>query len=118
MYYKLNENGEIEATSCENFEGWQWTDEEIVVSYDRCHLLLKSQTETEEYKAGKAAWDAEQAKKELRRRRQEECFPVIDRGKPWYDSLTAEQYQELLTWRRSWLDAPETGVAPERPEWL
>ena len=118
MYYLQNENAEIISTSSHPLADYRWTDEEIVVSYDRRHLLLKSQTETEEYKAGKAAWDAEQAKKELRRRRQEECFPVIDRGKPWYDSLTAEQYQELVVWRQAWLDAPETGTAPERPEWL
>ena len=118
MYYLQDENAKIVSTSNYPFAGYKWSDEEIVVSYDGSQLLFVSETQTEEYKADKAAWDAEQAKKELRRRRQEECFPVIDRGKPWYDSLTAEQYQELLTWRQSWLDAPETGIAPERPEWL
>ena len=118
MWYKKDISGNItEICSVPVSDDFIYSEEDIVKDY-RGKLIFKSETETEEYKAGKAAWDAEQAKKELRRRRQEECFPVIDRGKPWYDSLTAEQYQELLTWRQSWLDAPETGVAPERPEWL
>ena len=35
---------------------------------------------------------------ELRRRREKECFSVINRGQAWYNSLTPEQAQELQSW--------------------
>lgn len=53
---------------------------------------------------------------ELRRRRREECFPVINRGAPWYDTLTQEQRLTLNQWYEEWLNAPQTGVAPVMPE--
>lgn len=55
---------------------------------------------------------------EIRQRRESECFPIINRGKPWYDTLTEEQTAELNTWYQSWLDAPQTGTTPEAPEWI
>lgn len=46
------------------------------------------------------------------------CFPIINRGALWYDKLTAKQKTELEEWYQGWLDAPETKVIPEKPEWL
>ena len=43
------------------------------------------------------------------------CFPVINRGYAWYRLLSNEQFNELTKWYKDWLDAPETGVAPETP---
>jgi hypothetical protein len=60
----------------------------------------------------------EEAKEAIRERRAVECFAVIDRSPLWYSRLTAEQYDELMEWYLAWLDAPETGVMPEKPEWL
>ena len=54
----------------------------------------------------------------LRKKREEICFPIINRGKLWYDSLSSEQYQELKDWYKKWLDVNETNIIPETPEWL
>ena len=54
----------------------------------------------------------------LRKKREEICFPIINRGKLWYDSLSSEQYQELKDWYKKWLDVTETNIIPETPEWL
>lgn len=56
--------------------------------------------------------------KQLRTRREKECFPIINRGGLWYEKLTTEQRTELSSWYEAWLDAPETGTAPENPAWL
>ena len=54
----------------------------------------------------------------LRKKREEICFPIINRGKLWYDSLSSEQYRELKDWYKKWLDVTETNIIPETPEWL
>lgn len=55
---------------------------------------------------------------ELRQRREIECFSIIDRSKLWYDSLTTQQYNQLMSWYQAWLNAPQTGIIPEKPQWL
>ena len=62
--------------------------------------------------------ETEMKAKQLRVRREKECFPIINRGELWYNKLTDEQKQELSAWYEAWLDAPATGVAPQKPEWL
>lgn len=57
-------------------------------------------------------------KEEIRRQRQIQCFSVMDRSKFWYDNLTSEQQQQLREWYNAWLDAPETGIIPEKLNWL
>ncbi len=54
----------------------------------------------------------------LRRRRELECFSVINRGKAWYDLLTLDQESELKQWYEDWLNVTETKVIPIRPNWL
>lgn len=54
----------------------------------------------------------------LRRKREKECFPIINRGKLWYSLLTFAQETELLAWYKQWLDAPETLVEPTTPKWV
>lgn len=54
----------------------------------------------------------------LRGRRASECFPVINRGKLWYDRLTNEQEIELSDWYNAWLDVTETKEIPVRPAWI
>lgn len=54
----------------------------------------------------------------LRRQREIECFDIVNRGMVWYDTLTAEQKQELAKWYRAWLDVTETRQIPQRPSWL
>lgn len=55
---------------------------------------------------------------EYRRRRDDECFPIINRGQLWYDMLTPKQLEELKNWYRSWLDGTNTLTIPEKPGWL
>ncbi|MDR0850848.1 MAG: hypothetical protein LBN07_05255 [Christensenellaceae bacterium] len=54
----------------------------------------------------------------LRFRREQECFPIINRGQFWYDSLTFDQKQELSQWYQTWLNVTNTKQAPKKPEWL
>lgn len=65
-----------------------------------------------------AAEQDEAAKDAYRKQREIECFPVINRGPLWYDTLTEEQLSELKTWYRAWLDGTNTQTIPEKPEWL
>lgn len=44
----------------------------------------------------------------LRTRREEECFPIINRGVLWYNTLTEEQRLELDKWYKEWLDITDT----------
>ena len=53
----------------------------------------------------------------IRQLRRKECFDIADRA-AWSDTLTEEQKAEVQSWRKAWLDAPETGIIPERPRWI
>lgn len=55
---------------------------------------------------------------ELRQRREQECFTIINRGKLWYNKLDIYEEQELRKWYNDWLDVTITLEAPEKPEWL
>lgn len=55
---------------------------------------------------------------EFRRQREIECFPIVNRGKLWYNCLTDEQLAELQDWYFAWLNVTETKVIPIRPKWL
>lgn len=78
------------------------------------------------YFNGELVFDAQKSRdlnynekiEELRQRREVECFPVINRGKLWYDSLTPYQISELKDWYDAWLQVTETLKVPEKPEWL
>lgn len=54
----------------------------------------------------------------LRKRREEECFSVVNRGKLWYNNLTSEQYYQLKKWYNDWLDVTITRVPPIKPDWI
>lgn len=54
----------------------------------------------------------------IRARRAAVCFPIINRGILWYDTLTAEQRAELAVWYQAWLDAPAVGIIPSTPDWV
>lgn len=53
-----------------------------------------------------------------RRRREKKCFPIINRGQLWYDSLTDVQKTELRAWYKAWLDITKTYAEPVKPIWL
>lgn len=54
----------------------------------------------------------------LRLARKRECFELINRSPLWFNSLTAEQQQELQEWYQAWLDVTETKAIPSKPTWL
>jgi len=53
-----------------------------------------------------------------RSKRARECYPIINRGQLWYDTLTETQLAELNTWYQAWLNVTETLVIPKKPSWL
>ena len=59
-----------------------------------------------------------QKSSDIRRRREIECFPIINRSWMWHARLTNEQQLELARWYQMWLDAPETGNIPVTPAWI
>ena len=54
----------------------------------------------------------------FRLKREKECFPIINRGKLWYNTLTCKQLRELTNWYFDWLNVTETGIIPVKPKWL
>lgn len=54
----------------------------------------------------------------LRVQREIKCFPVINRGQLWYDTLTEKQKAELKEWYIAWLDVTDTLIIPIKPEWV
>lgn len=61
---------------------------------------------------------AERKLEQLRMRRERECFPYINRGSLWYESLTDEQLEEFKEWYVAWLNVTETLTVPDKPQWL
>lgn len=60
----------------------------------------------------------ENAKELLRQMRARECFPVINRGVFWYDTLSEDQRAELQKWYKDWLDVTDTNEIPTKPSWI
>lgn len=54
----------------------------------------------------------------VRLKRENECFPIINRGQLWYDGLTEQQIAELTAWYKDWLNVTQTLAVPKKPEWL
>lgn len=57
-------------------------------------------------------------KNKIRKLREIKCFPIVNRGKLWYERLTNVQYGELREWYQKWLDATETLVTPDDLPWF
>lgn len=62
--------------------------------------------------------EQEKVREQLRYRRLKECFPTVNRGFLWFETLSEGQTEELRQWYRAWLDVTETLVVPEKPDWL
>lgn len=60
----------------------------------------------------------DEVKETIRKNRREKCFPIINRGQFWYDSLTESQLNELRIWYQAWLDATITLVEPNDLDWV
>jgi len=57
-------------------------------------------------------------KEQIRQRRNNECFSVVNRGELWYQTLNSAEKAELAAWYRAWLDVTATNVIPQKPAWL
>lgn len=121
IYYLQNENQEIIEDGFECFNPKckvrEREDYHIINGYNGA-LFFYEYTQTQEYKQKAEAFKAQSEMRQLRRRRDEECFTVINRGELWYEKLTPKEKTELAAWYQGWLDVTETGVVPEIPEWL
>lgn len=116
-YYLLDSaTNRILHASTEPIEGGQYSEIPIVVGFDG-EMVFQSELETQAYASKKATWEAEQAKEELRERRENECFRIVDRA-AWFYSLSSEQKTEILKWRQAWCDVTETMEIPTPPAWL
>lgn len=62
--------------------------------------------------------DLEYKKERMRKLRVSECFPIINRGALWYNSLAETQKEELEIWYNAWLNVTISNVIPQKPEWL
>lgn len=54
----------------------------------------------------------------MRNIRRDTVFPIINRGKLWYDSLSPKQLEELTAWYNAWLVFTDTNIIPKSPTWL
>lgn len=54
----------------------------------------------------------------LRLKREKICFPIINRGVLWYNTLTENQKNELNNWYKAWLDVTLTLEEPQIPSWI
>lgn len=121
IYYLQNENQEIIEDGFQQFDerckSMESTKYRIVNGYNGA-LFFVEYTKTDEYKAKAEEFKARSELNALRRRREEECFSVINRGALWYDRLTEAQKAELDEWYDAWLKVTETKEVPKTPDWL
>lgn len=117
-YIKRDLYGNVEAASEIKFDDtYELSNEEYDVGFDG-KIYSESEMQSAEYIARKAEFDNNIRLSAIRAQRETECFSVINRGTLWYEKLTAEQKNELSVWYQNWLDAPQTGIIPAKPEWL
>ena len=122
MKYFIKEvNGD--ATVAENRS--MYSDEELVSEFG--YVMLESEYENicdadfngcdfsnEKYQAR----IIESEKRVLRRRREIECFSIVNRGF-FFDGATAEELADIKNWYKAWLDVTIVPfVTPELPEIL
>lgn len=113
MYYVIN-NNLFQPTEEEIANATDQVDDDVAVLYLNTPFSYK----IENGKFVKLKDETELRTNAIRTRRERECFPIINRGALWYEKLTDAQRQELSAWYEAWLDAPETGMVPDRPLWI
>ncbi len=114
-YYIKNELNEITAASDEKFEAAEYSEEEIVISYDGQRMLFKHETETDEYKAAEGEYMRQKTMGDLRSRRE----PLLLAFDKWEKAVMREREQDdemVMSWYRNLLDLQESAFAdiPER----
>lgn len=121
VYYLQNDNKEIIEDGFTKFnddcQEMEREDYHIRNGYNGA-LFFEDYMDTDEYREKARLYSDYRAIYDLRRRREEECFSIVNRGALWYDTLTEEERGELASWYRAWLDVTETLSVPEGPIWL
>ena len=121
MKVLLNEQGYVESYALEGelVDALETAEPNDLSHLEKHFTSYRMRDGTLVFDEGKDAQaQSEAAKAEYRRRRELECFPIINRGQLWYDTLSEEQLSELKTWYQAWLDGTNTQTIPEKPEWL
>lgn len=102
---------------------------EIVAKYTNGGMDVKKVVDVP-YAAPQEAWDEyedilcavpltdEEYNERVRNLRELQCFPIINRGTLWYNTLSSKQMQELDQWYKAWLDVTKTKQIPVKPSWL
>lgn len=100
-------------------DGIELPDPEDIVHFEEHFAAYKVRDGTAAFdNEHNEALQTEAKKAEFRRRRETECFSIINRGQLWYEGITLTQLIELRQWYKAWLNVTETMVIPEKPEWL
>ena len=121
MKVLLNEQGYVESYALEGelVDALETAEPNDLSHLEKHFTSYRMRDGTLVFDEGKDAQaQSEAAKAEYRRRRELECFPIINRGQLWYDTLSEGQLSELKTWYQAWLDGTNTQTIPEKPEWL
>lgn len=127
LYIQVDIEGYITAIAQEANEGHMETEitmEEFLERYgaenvtDGTHKYINGEILCDGGTERSRRINAQRLKQELRERRAQECYLVVNRGQVWYDKLTAEQKNELLCWYEAWLNVTETLNVPKMPSWL
>lgn len=121
MKVLLNEQGYVESYALEGelVDALETAEPNDLSHLEKHFTSYRMRDGTLVFDEGKDAQaQSEAAKAEYRRRRELECFPIINRGQLWYDTLSEGQLSELKNWYQAWLDGTNTQTLPEKPEWL
>ena len=121
MKVLLNEQGYVESYALEGdlLDAVETEEPDDLSHFEEHFTSYRMRDGTLVFDEGKDAQaQSEAAKAEYRRRRELECFPIINRGQLWYDTLSEGQLSELKNWYQAWLDGTNTQTIPEKPEWL
>ncbi len=127
IFLQLDENGYIISTAQEKFDGFVETDiavEDFMKDFanvsvtDGYHkfengAIVKGEG-SEVLIAAARKFEAD----ELRVVREKECFPIINRGKLWYDTLSKAECEDLKAWYLDWLNVTKTLIIPPKLFWL
>ena len=121
MKVLLNEQGYVESYALEGelVDALETAEPNDLSHLEKHFTSYRMRDGTLVFDEGKDAQaQSEAAKAEYRRRRELECFPIINRGQLWYDTLSEGQLSELKNWYQAWLDGTNTQTIPEKPEGL
>lgn len=104
----LNDSIEVDDDQIDHLEEFIRCCEAFKLEHDQ--LILNEQK--------LESWIQQKKKTDIRIKRAQECFPIINRGNAWYQTLSEQQKEELSNWYSNWLDAPQTMQIPEKPIWI